>query len=150
MLVSKNHRTIYMIQVERDDSQECQDHENPVVLVPHQGESTEPGYIHHRDTGTLINRRRGVRQPQVQKRSHETDGSSAIHRQVRIIECGQMHRMKGNHAKNTRSDPSYRTEHTDTRKLFRRRMAHGNRTGQALCRHVAKHRQHDTCHKRGK
>ena len=139
-----------MIQVERDNSQERQDHKNPVVLILHQGESAEACYIHHRDAGFLIYRRRRVRQSQVQKCSHETDGGAAIHRQVRIVECRQMHHMKGDHTKDAGSDPSHRTEHTDTRELFRRRMAHGDRTGQALCWHMAKHRQHDTCHKRDK
>ena len=88
MLVGENHRTIYMVQVERDDSQERQNHKNPVILILHQGESAEARYIHHRDAGTLIDRRRSVRQSQVQKRSHETDSGAAIHRQVRIIESG--------------------------------------------------------------
>ena len=150
MFVGENHRTIYMIQVERNDSQKRQDHKSPVILILHQGESAEPGYIHHRDAGPFINRRRGMRQPQVQKRSHKTNGGAAIHRQIRIVKSGQMHHMKGDHAEDTRSNPSHRSEHTDTRELFRRRVTHSDRTGQALCRHMTKHRQHDTCHKRDK
>ena len=150
LFVRQNHGTVYMVKRKRDDRQECKNHKHTVILIFHQRKSGESCNIHHRYLCTLCHRRRSMRKCQVGKSSNETDTRSAIHRQVRIIERFHPQQMDSYQTENPRSYPSDRTEHTYTRELLGRSVAHRNRTCQTLCRHVTKHRHYNKEHERRK